>query len=270
LNEENLTPTFTHESLYKVIKVCASLPKVKFEVKNNHDDNQWWPLFVTDWRLRMLIAGWSTRISYKMISKFQKVVSELEKIGYDDICELSETDLRTVIASLGLFTSRQAYLLSLQEFINNFQDDGFLFDTPNDDLIEIFEKNVKGAGYKVAQCAVLYAKGYHCGTFPIDSGMKDMLGPCLGIRLPKGPYAHEVMRKELEGILNQNSIEYQNLVVELGYIDLQIPKDTAPIWWAHLVLIYFKREFCNQHDPAGCPLRENSQTAKFVGSECGR
>jgi hypothetical protein len=270
MSEDIIHSTITHESLYSVINLCASLPVVRSEVEKNHDDNQWWPLYLEDWRLRMLIAGWSTRVSYKMISTFQNVVADIEKIGYEEICNLSESALRNVIGPLGLFKTRRGYLLSLQEFVNKAQEGDYLLTFPNDELISIFAQNVKWAGYKVAQCAILYAKGYHCGIFPIDSGMKDKLGPCLGMELPKGAYAHESMRKEIEAILHQYSPKYQKLATKLGYNNLQIPKDRAPTWWAHLALIYFKRTYCNQHDPAGCPLRNDSETSPLMGSMCDR
>jgi hypothetical protein len=83
---------------------------------------------------------------------------------------------------------------------------------------------VKGAGYKVAQCAILYAKGYHCGIFPVGSGMKDMLGPCIGFELPKGALAHNIMRKQIEHLLNARSTDYVIIPISLqssGLINLQ-------------------------------------------------
>ena len=82
-----------NEILFKSLGLCALLPFVRREVIKNHDDNLWWPLSVTDWRLRMAIAGWSTRISYKMISTYQSVVGKVNHIGYERICSMPNEEL---------------------------------------------------------------------------------------------------------------------------------------------------------------------------------
>jgi thymidylate kinase/endonuclease III-like uncharacterized protein len=257
------------ERLYKVIECCAKLPEVKQEVLRNHDDNRWWPKSVKDWRIRLLVAGWSTRVSYSMIKTYQSVVAKVNEIEYEELCALSESELLDIIRSLGLAQTRIDYFRSVESYITK---SGITKETlivrSNDELIADFAKNVKGSGYKVAQCAILYAKGYHCGIFPVDSGMKDMLGPCLGISLPSGSIANEVMRKQIEQNLNFDSYIYRELAYNSGYETLDIPENTAPIWWAHLVLIYFKRLYCNHHKPVFCPLRASSDFGKFIGSMC--
>jgi len=269
--EANLAEALTNDTLYKVLRVCGSLPDVSVEVKKNHENNLWWPISIKDWRLRMVIAGWSSRVSYNMISTYQRVVSNVNDIGFKNLIELSESDLRNVVGSLGLFNARFEYLISISEFITKIkQINKNPLDIPNDELIELVANNVKWASYKVAQCAVLYAKGYHCGVFPVDSGMKDMLGPCIGMNLPKGALAHEVMRKSIEEILIGNKSLFNDLVQELGYSDLQIPENEPPVWWAHLVLIYFKRLYCNKHNPTTCPLRNHPDLGRYIGSMCAR
>jgi endonuclease III len=206
-----------------------------------------------------------------MISTYQRVVSDARRIGYDHLCEMSDAEVREVVGPLGLYRARTQYLKSVRMFVQEQEDKG---DSPlemsNDSLIELFMRSVKGAGYKVAQCAVLYAKGYHCGVLPVDSGMKDMLGPCLGLHLPRGPIAHEIMRQRIEEILNAHPLTYQKLVLETGYGGLAIPESKPPIWWAHLVLIYFKRLYCNRRDPQNCPLRASPRIGKCMGSMCDR
>lgn len=257
--------------LFEVIKICSQLSKVREEVIKNHDDNKWWPLSVEDWRLRMVVAGWSTRISYNMISTYQQVVRTVNTIGYDCLCIMSDLELQELVGPLGLSNSRIRYFKSLKNFLDELEATGqVLIEMPNDFIIEMLANNVKGASFKVAQCAVLYAKGYHCGIFPVDSGMKDMLGPCLGLQLPKGPIAHEIMRKHIEGLLNSRATEYYELTRSLGYEELAIPKDKAPIWWAHLVLIYFKRLYCNKRTPELCPLRADFKIGKCMGAMCDR
>ena len=257
--------------LLAVIERCASLPDVRAEVRKNHDDNLWWPRAVEDWRLRMLFAGWSTRISYNMISSYQRVVARANSLGYQALCMLSDAELQEVVGPLGLFGTRKEYLHSLHGFLEELQSrDVSPLDLGNDELISLIAAGVKGAGFKVAQCAVLYAKGYHCGVFPVDSGMKDMLGPCLGMHLPNTPAAHEVMRHAIEEILHLHSSELRRLVIETGYEDLSIPQDRAPLWWAHLVLIYFKRRYCNKKTPSNCPLLGLRTFGCEIGSMCDR
>jgi len=268
---KDLIGGLSNEVLFEAIKICASLPEVHQEVFKNHDNNRWWPVTVKDWRLRMVIAGWSARVSYNVISTYQRVVSDVNRIGYDQLCKMSDAELHEVVGPLGLFKARSQYLKSLRMFVKELEDKRESpLEISNDDLIELFARKVKWASYKVAQCAVLYAKGYHCGVFPVDSGMKDRLGPCLGLHLPRGPIAHEVMRKRIEEILNAHPLKYQKLALETGYGGLAIPKREPPIWWAHLALIYFKRLYCNRRDPQNCPLRASSKIGNYVGSMCDR
>lgn len=259
------------DPLFEIVKVCASLPSVQREVLQNHDDNQWWPLRVTDWRLRLILAGWSTRVSYNMISTYQNVVNRIYILGYDQLCIMSDKELASIVAPIGLVHSRIGYFRSVQHFLDQSEiEKKILIERENDELIELFAKQEKGAGYKVAQCAILYAKGYHCGIFPVDSGMKDMLGPCLGLELPKGSLAHNVMRKVIEYQLNASPDDYYMLAHQLGYGHLNLPKDRTPTWWVHLVLIYFKRQYCNMHVPHTCPLRVNQNIGMDIGAMCDR
>jgi thymidylate kinase len=242
---------FSGDRLFDALAECARLPDVRLEVLQNYDDNRWWPIKVNDWRLRMLLAGWSTRISYSMVSSYRAVVDACDQLGYQTVSTLPSSDLELLIGSLGLFASRKAYRDSLVELLDR-KEGCDLITLSNDKIIETIAQNVKGAGYKVAQCATLYAKGYHCGVFPVDSGMKDILAPCLGIRLPSGALAHEVMRRQIQEVLEESPERYHALRCQTGYSHLVMPKDSAPTWWAHLVLIYFKRLYCNTGMPEGC------------------
>ncbi|MFC4118199.1 hypothetical protein [Nonomuraea zeae] len=47
--------------LYDLVSVVSAHQKVKTAVEANHDNSQWWPQHVDDWRVRMLVAGRSTR-----------------------------------------------------------------------------------------------------------------------------------------------------------------------------------------------------------------
>jgi hypothetical protein len=259
------------QKLYNIVRACASLEDVKNEVFKNHDENRWWPLSIKDWRLRLVVAGWSSRISYRMISTYQRVVSEANKLGFDQMSVCSDEELVNIVKPLGLPRARIDYFRSVEQFLKR---SGWTYETlahsDNDSLIKSFTEGVKGAGFKVAQCAILYAKGYHCGIIPIDSGMKDMLGPCLGLQLPRAPRAHEMMRIQIETLVKENARQYHELAERLGYGSLDMPKDHAPTWWVHLVLIYFKRMHCNERAPFHCPLKFDPEFGKHIGSMCCR
>ena len=127
-----------NQRLINIIEVCSQLEDVNQAVHKNHDDNLWWPLSVDDWRLRMLIAGWSTRVSYNMIKTYRKMVIDVTQFGYDTLCNISDGELKELIGSLGLFDTRKKYFLSLIEFINKFKDFEIMLQTrSNNELIEL-------------------------------------------------------------------------------------------------------------------------------------
>ncbi|MFD0391820.1 hypothetical protein ACFQ3Z_00230 [Streptomyces nogalater] len=151
----------------------------------NHDHNRWWPPTITDPRMRMLAAGWSTRINYRMIDTYATVLAEANKLGFDALTDLDDDQARDLIAPLGLTEARLTYLYSLADTLARWDKDGIdpaAWDAAT--FITAFTRDVRGASYKVAQCAALYARGYHCGIIPVDSGMVTKLAPALGFTLP--------------------------------------------------------------------------------------
>ena len=241
----------TSEKLKRILAICSSDESVKEEVVKNHDNNLWWPTDIVDKRMRLLIAGLSTRISYNMIATYQQVVAKLNKHSYEEIIKMDDECLSEIVSPLGLLNARMTYIKSMINFIEKYYND--LDKYNNEKLIELISKNVHGASYKVAQCCVLYLRGYYCGIMPVDSGMKDVLLPCIGFTKRNGSIAHEILRKELEEIVKK--LDLESIVDKNGYSKLiTIPKNTPFTWWSHLVLIYFKRFYCNKHKPDLCPL----------------
>ena len=241
----------TSEKLKRILAICSSDENVKAEVVKNHDNNLWWPTDIADKRMRLLIAGLSTRISYNMITTYQQVVAKLNKHSYEEIIKMDDECLSEIVSPLGLLNARMTYIKSMINFIEKYYND--LDKYNNEKLIELISKNVHGASYKVAQCCVLYLRGYYCGIMPVDSGMKDVLLPCIGFTKRNGSIAHEILRKELEEIVKK--LDLESIVDKNGYSKLiTIPKNTPFTWWSHLVLIYFKRFYCNKHKPDLCPL----------------
>lgn len=242
----------------KILEVAASNPLVKKEVQKNYWENQWWPLSVNEWRLRILFAGLSTRVSYHSIQQYQLVRDHLTRIGYQGLKSLDKSEFLTIVKSLGLGVTRWNYWRSVREFCEKYPDSDAepleIQRLSNDEAILLIKTQIKGAGYKVAQCSTLYMRGYHCGIIPIDSGMKEMMGPCLGFRASKGTIGHEIMRKQVEDLAKH--LDYPKLLTKAGYHEIlsSMEKGAINTWWVHLVLIYYKRTFCNRHDVANCPL----------------
>jgi hypothetical protein len=254
------------DRVYSLVACAAQQREVRAEVEANHDDNRWWPLSVADWRVRMAAAGWSSRVSYTMISTYAEVVAQADTLGWSALVALNDADLTALVRPLGLISSRIGYLRSLAGFLHRADTEGTdltMLDTA--DLIEMLAAGVRGAGYKVAQCATLYARGYHCGVIPVDSGMVSKLAPFLGLRLDSGPGAHEQFRNLLEAAVTGMAGRYRELTDGLSY-RVRIPDDADPTWFAHLVLIYFKRLYLNQPGPRLCPRRP--ACADFLDCGC--
>ncbi|MEV3873689.1 hypothetical protein [Streptomyces sp. NPDC049906] len=253
-------PTLTEaERIHRLVRHAAGLADVRAEVEANHDENRWWPTSITDPRLRMAVAGWSTRVSYRMIGTYNRVVGEAATAGFDGLVASTDDELAELLTPLGLARSRVEYFRSLTELLVRWEKESVDVTVATDEsgrdaLIADFARDVRGASFKVAQCAVLYARGYHCGVIPVDSGMVAKLAPALGIPLPSGPIAHEHFRYLLEAVVKEQADGLRVLVGSLGHA-VSIPAGAAPSWWAHLVLIYFKRLYLNGPSRRLCTLR---------------
>jgi endonuclease III len=255
------------ERLYSFTAVAAAQPDVKAAVEANHDDNRWWPACVRDWRVRMAVAGWSSRVSYAMVSTYADVVARADELGWDKLTSLTDQSLAKLVHPLGLSAARIGYLRSLATFIDRAPSSGIdLAKVPPDDLIASFAADVRGAGYKTAQCAVLYARGYHCGVIPVDSGMVSRLAPLLGVTLTTGPAAHEHLRQLLQSCATADAQAYRDLAARLGYA-VAIPPGAAPTWFVHLIAIYFKRLYLNRPRPHLC--RARPACSALFGCRCG-
>lgn len=237
----------------EVVTRAATLPEVCVEVETNHDDNRWWPTTINDPRMRMLAAGWSTRVSYTMVKTYAQVIAHADSLGFDQLVSASDEEVSGWVRPIGLPAARITYLRSLAAFLDRLAAEGVDIRSGRaDEMISLFAAEVAQASFKVAQCAMLYARGYHCGIIPVDSGMVTKLAPAMGIALPGGPIAHEEMRLLLQDCVADRAEDYLRLA-ELHAVT--IPPGAAPTWWVHLVLIYFKRLFLNRPSPRVCALR---------------
>jgi thymidylate kinase len=206
-----------------------------------------------------------------MITSFQRTIALAEREGFEALAKMNDETLAEKVTSLGMASTRVRYFRSVKSLVDRIER-GELPDprtADSDEAIATLRTHVWGASYKVAQCAVLYVKGYHCGIIPVDSGMVTMLGPCLGIQLPRGDVAHEQMRRIIEGCIKLDANGYRELAAALAYSDAIKLPNTAPTWWAHLALIYYKRHFCNRHRPEACALR-GSDAGTCIGAMCAR
>ncbi|QMU67266.1 hypothetical protein [Streptacidiphilus sp. P02-A3a] len=242
---------------HRLVARAAGLPDVRAAVEANHDENRWWPTSISDPRVRMLAAGWSTRVSYRMVETYARVIASADAQGFDSLIAAEDAELASLARPIGLPQARIDYLRSLAELLRSWDKEGVdpTADTvDSDDLVADFAERVRGASYKVAQCALLTARGYHCGIIPVDSGMVTRLAPALGLALPSGSAAHERMRHVLEAAVHARSADFRALIAEHGY-RVTIPDGVEPTWWVHLVLIYFKRLYLNGPAPQVCRRR---------------
>lgn len=242
----------------KIIDICSKQEDVRQEVHENHDENKWWPTNISDYRKRLLIAGLSTRISYNMIGTYQKVIERFNSYSFEQICAMEPSELSNIIRPLGLTNGRITFINSMIEFIE--KNDNKLNELSNDELIDLIAKEVKGASYKVGECCTLYMRGYYCGVIPIDSGMKDLELPCMGFEYIKSAKGNKILSKQLKEIIERN--DFKKLIKENGYSDLNIENIENPTWLIHLILIYYKRLYCNKHNPEKCELNKQKLTRR--------
>lgn len=240
------------EEFKKIIDICSKQEEVRSAVIKNHNNNLWWPLEVEDYRKRLLIAGLSTSISYNMIDSYRKVINNLNSYTYEQIKNMKKDEIINIIKGLGLSSTRYKYLTSMINFIEKYDKE--IRELSNDELIKLIADNVSGASYKVAQCCVLYVRGYYSGIMPVDSGMKDVELPCLGFEQYKNALGHDILRKKLETLVKDNNME--KIIKQNGYKELKVENYENATWFCHLVLIYYKRYFCNKHNPENCPLKD--------------
>jgi len=237
----------------RAIEIMASQPEVKEAVIKSHDNNPWWPKDVNDWRMKMLVAGLSTRVSFRMLGSYIKTINNFLTHSYEEIKKASDDELKIMLKPLGLPDTRIKFIRSMSKYIDNKLTSIDIKNISSSKIISDIAKNVDGASYKVGQCCVLYAKGYYCGIMPVDSGMKDMLAPCLGYKTGKTAVAHELVRDQLEKFTKDYN--WLEIATKLGYdTHITLPQDKPLTWWVHLVMINYKRHFCNNRKPDECPL----------------
>lgn len=242
-----------NDKIVQIVKTMASQPDVMNAVIKSHDENPWWPMSITDWRMRMIVAGLSTRVSFRMLHIYKNVIAEFSKLTYEDVKKSSDDVLMQILKPLGLVNNRLKFLRSMVEYLSRYNTDEEFFTKTDTQIINDINNFVDGASFKVGQCCVLYARGYYCGIMPVDSGMKDMLAPCLGLKTGRRPIDHETVRLQMEKIAK--SYDWLPIAKELGYDKhIKLPEDIPLTWWLHLVLINYKRYFCNNRKPESCPL----------------
>lgn len=195
--------------------------------------------------MRLIIAGLSTRVSYAMINTYVKVIRQLENMSIDEFFSLSQERKTEILKPLGLIKNRLTYVNSMLQFI---KDNPNMDELSDEQFLEKVNHDVKGASYKVAQCALLYRRGYPNDIMPVDSGMKDVMLPCLGYPKQKAGVGHEIARKLLEKDIAQINIQQFISKNELDISENQFS------WWAHLSLIYYKPACCNKKNLDTCTL----------------
>lgn len=76
------------------------------------------------------------------------------------------------------------------------------------------------------------------------------------------------MRKQIEALVQSRPSAYRALAHRAGYTELDLPATRAPSWWVHLVLVYYKRLYCNKRKPQRCFLRQDQSLSQYMGTMC--
>ena len=61
--------------------------------------------------------------------------------------------------------------------------------------------------------------------------------------------------EEMKSFSKERDNNLMTWLKDNGYEKLNIPDYKNATWFCHLVLIYFKRYFCNKHEFKNCPLK---------------
>ncbi len=242
--------------IHRLIERAAALPDVRIEVEANHDDNRW-----CHFHHRPPDADAGRRLVHSGVvpdgGDLPGRRPGRRGARVDTLANDSYNDLAALVRPIGLPQTRIDYLRSLADLLALWDKQTIDPSSPSadvDDLVADFAERVRGASFKVAQCALLNARGYHSGIIPVDSGMVTKLAPALGIDLPTGPVAHEKFRHAIEAAVHARPDDFRELAAQHDHA-VAIPDGVEPTWWAHLVLIYFKRLYLNGPSHRLCTRR---------------
>lgn len=260
----------TIHAVQQAIILAGQLPDVQREVEANFANNRWWPAEYEDPILRMLLAGLSTRVSYSNINSYTEVTKAIHRIGSVRLGQMSEAEFCDLVRPIGLGDARWQLWCALMELDKEVGGVASLKQLENDDLIKFLQEKVKGVGYKVAQAMVVCLKGYYCGVFIVDSGLKDIFASCIGITPRRGPIGHEDVRVLFERAISEMGVERVAGVAWSTEIQQAILKGGigASVWFAHLILIYFKRLYCNKAKADVCPLATSADASLTCNRVC--
>lgn len=211
------------------------------------------------------MAGLSARVSYRHITTFSNVVHALGALSEQDLRSLSDARFLELVRPLGMGRARLAFWTGIRDLADR-HDLTELANWPNDALISLLSSSVEGAGYKVAQSMVVCLKGYYSGVFIVDSGLKDLFSRCVGLPFRPGAVGHEDLRHQYEAFVKSIPLSSVTPLVWSPQLYEEILRSGlgATVWFAHLLLVYFKRLYCNPARVQECPI------AAKVAPNCGR
>ena len=71
-------------------------------------------------------------------------------------------------------------------------------------------------------------------------------------------FSSQVLRRQLE-LLTQK-INLENIITKNNYYILDLPDNKKNLtWFVHLILIYYKRKYCNKKNPERCLINNSVQ-----------
>src|SRR5699024_1020989 len=134
-----------NDKIVQIVKTMAIQPDVMNAVIKSHDENPWWPMSITDWRMRMIVAGLSTRVSFRMLHIYKNAIAELSKLTYEDVKKSSDDTLMQILKPLGLVNNRLKFFRSMVEYLSRYNTDEEFFTKTDTQIINDINNFVYGA-----------------------------------------------------------------------------------------------------------------------------
>lgn len=86
----------------------------------------------------------------------------------------------------------------------------------------------------------------------------------MGFEYIKNSKGNKILSEQLKEIIERN--DFREIIEKNGYSNLNIENVENPTWLIHLILIYYKRLYCNKKNPKCCKLYKE----KLVKGKCDK
>lgn len=86
----------------------------------------------------------------------------------------------------------------------------------------------------------------------------------MGFEYIKNSKGNKILSEQLKEIIERN--DFREIIEKNGYSNLNIENVENPTWLIHLILIYYKRLYCNKKNSKCCKLYKE----KLVKGKCDK